>query len=109
MRILVLPILVPFSTAAVLMLAPRQAVLQRWIALVGSLLQLASALMVFARVNAAGIEVLQISDWPAPFGITLVADLLAALLVVAVGLVGVAIAIVAFSGVDPTREAFGSR
>jgi multicomponent Na+:H+ antiporter subunit D len=107
MRILVLPILVPFSTAAVLMLAPRQAVLQRWIALVGSLLQLGSALMVFARVNAAGIEVLQISDWPAPFGITLVADLLAALLVVAVGLVGVAIAIVAFSGVDPTREAFG--
>src|SRR5689334_21366639 len=107
MRILVLPILVPLSTAAVLMLAPKRPVPQRWVALVGSLLLLASALVVFWRVDATGIEVLQISAWPAPFGITLVADLLAALLVVAVGLVGVAIAVVAFSGVDPRREAFG--
>ena len=61
----------------------------------------------FLRVNAAGIQVLQISGWPAPFGITLVADLLAAMLVVAVGVVGVAITVVAFSGVDPRREAFG--
>ena len=45
----------------------------------------------FLRVNAAGIQVLQISGWPAPFGITLVADLLAAMLVVAVGVVGIAI------------------
>jgi multicomponent Na+:H+ antiporter subunit D len=62
---------------------------------------------VFQRVNTAGVQVLQISAWPAPFGITLVADLLAAVLVVAVGVVGLAIAGVAFSGVDPRREAFG--
>jgi multicomponent Na+:H+ antiporter subunit D len=51
--------------------------------------------------------VLQISAWPAPFGITLVADLLAAMLVVAVGVVGVSVTGVAFAGVDPRREAFG--
>ena len=68
---------------------------------------LASALLVFVRVHEAGIQVLQISGWPAPFGITLVADLLAAVLVVAVGVVGTAIAVVGFSGVDPRREAFG--
>ena len=50
---------------------------------------------------------LQVSGWPAPFGITLVADLLAAMLVVAVGVVGVAITAAAFAGVDPRREAFG--
>jgi multicomponent Na+:H+ antiporter subunit D len=107
MRILALPILVPLSTAALLMLAPRRSVPQRWISLAGSVLLLASALLVFVRVNAGGVQVLQISGWPAPFGITLVADLLAAILVVAVGVVGTAIAGVAFSGVDPRREAFG--
>ena len=107
MRSLVLPILVPLSTAAVLMLAPKRAAPQRYIALAGSVLLLASALLVFARVNAAGVQVLQIGGWAAPFGITLVADLLSAMLVVAVGVVGVAIAGVAFSGVDPQREAFG--
>ena len=104
---LVLPILVPFSTAAVLMLAPARPVTQRWISLTGSLLLLASALLVLLRVNVAGVQVLQVSGWPAPFGITLVADLLAAILVVAVGVVGTAISVVAFSGVDPRREAFG--
>ena len=88
---LVLPILVPLSTAAVLMLAPKRPAPQRWISLTGSVLLLASALLVFLRVNAAGVQVLQISGWPAPFGITLVADLLAAILVVAVGVVGTAI------------------
>src|SRR6188472_3067931 len=107
MRSLVLPILVPLSTAAVLMLAPKRPLPQRWISLAGAVLQLASALLVFTRVNAAGVQVLQISSWPAPFGITLVADLLAAILVIAVGVVGTAISVVAFSGVDPRREAFG--
>ena len=107
MRALVLPILVPLSTAALLLLAPKRPGPQRWISLTGSVLLLASALLVFFRVNGSGIQVLQISGWEAPFGITLVADLLAAMLVVAVGVVGVAVSGVAFSGVDPRREAFG--
>jgi multicomponent Na+:H+ antiporter subunit D len=104
---LVLPILVPLSTAAVLILAPKRAEPQRWISLVGSLLLLASGVAVFHRVNTAGVQVLQIGSWPAPFGITLVADLLASVLTVAVGVVGTAVAGVAFSGVDPRREVFG--
>ena len=107
MRTLVLPILVPLSTAAVLMLAPKRPLLQRWIALTGTILLLASAIFLFRRVDGAGIQVLQISAWAAPFGITLVADLLAAMLVVAVGVVGVAVTGAAFAGVDPRREAFG--
>jgi multicomponent Na+:H+ antiporter subunit D len=107
MRLLVLPIVVPLGTAAVLMLAPKRPGPQRWISSLGSVLLLISAVVVFLRVNATGVQVLQISGWPAPFGITLVADLLAAILVVAVGVVGTAITTVAFSGVDPQREAFG--
>src|SRR5688572_17642373 len=107
MRMLVLPILVPLGTAAILMIAPKRPIAQRWISLAGSVLLLTSAVLVFLRVNAAGVQVLQISGWPAPFGITLVADLLASILIVAVGVVGATIAWVAFSGVDPRREAFG--
>ena len=107
MRALVLPILVPLSTAAILLLASNRPLLQRWIALTGSILLLVSTFVVFGRVEAEGIQVLQLSGWPAPFGITLVADLLAAMLGVAVGVVGVAITAAAFAGVDPRREAFG--
>jgi multicomponent Na+:H+ antiporter subunit D len=107
MRALVLPIIVPLTTAAILLLSPKRPLLQRWIALAGAIVLLGIALVLFQRVEAEGIQVLQISGWPAPFGITLVADLLAAMLVVAVGIVGVAITAAAFAGVDPRREAFG--
>jgi multicomponent Na+:H+ antiporter subunit D len=107
MNALVLPIVVPLSTAALMLLAPRRPVLQRWIGLLGATVLLASTVVVFARVNAAGIQVLQISGWPAPFGITLVADLLAALLLLAVGIVALAVSGAAFAGVDPRREAYG--
>ena len=107
MILLALPILVPLCTAAVLMLAPKRPAPQRWISLSGAVLLLATTVLLFVRVNAAGVLVLQVGAWPAPFGITLVADLLAAVLVVAVGIVGVAVTGVALSGVDPRREAFG--
>jgi multicomponent Na+:H+ antiporter subunit D len=108
MNTLVLPIVVPMSTAAIMLLAPRRRpALQRWLGLAGTLLLLASTVAVFLRVDRGGIQILQIGGWPAPFGITLVADLLSALLLVAVGIVGVAISGAAFAGVDPRREAFG--
>jgi multicomponent Na+:H+ antiporter subunit D len=104
---LVLPILVPLSTAAILLLAPKRSLLQRWIALIGSILLLVSTCVLFRRVESEGIQVLQVGGWPAPFGITIVADLLAAMLVLMVGIVGVAVTAAAFAGVDPRRETFG--
>ena len=107
MRALVLPIIVPMGTAAILLLTRRWPALRRWIGLAGATALLASTAVVFVRVNSEGIQVLQIGGWPAPFGITLVADLLSALLLVAVGIVAVAVSGAAFAGVDPRREAYG--
>ena len=102
-----LPIVVPLATAAILMLAPGRPVVQRAIALAGAIGQLMSALALFVTVEARGIQVLQVGGWAAPFGITLVGDLLAAMLTVAVGVVGVAVTAAAFAGVDPRRESSG--
>ena len=104
---LVLPILVPLTTAVVLLLAPARPLLQRWVAFAGSLILLISAIVLFVSVERSGIQVLQVGGWPPPFGITLVADLFAAMLVVSVGIVGAAVTGSAFAGVDPRREAFG--
>lgn len=106
MRLLA-PILVPLFTAAVLLLAPRRPLPQRWIACIGSVLHLVCGVMLFVAVERDGIQVVQAGAWPAPFGITIVADLLASMLVVAAGFVGVAVSVYAFAGVDPRREGVG--
>ncbi len=107
MNVLVFPVAIPLFTAAVLMLAPNRHLLQRWISFAGSCVHAIAAVLVFVRVERRGMLVLQLGGWPAPFGITLVADLLAAMLLVATAIVGIAVTMSAFSGVDPRREGFG--
>jgi multicomponent Na+:H+ antiporter subunit D len=105
--LLALPILLPLATAISLHLLPQRRQLLRVIAFVGSLLILGVAVVVLVRVRAEGIQVLRIGSWPAPYGITLVADLFSALMVVMAGIIAVAVTASSFSGVDPRREAFG--
>lgn len=104
---LLLPILVPLLTAVILLLAPARPLLQRWIAFTGSVGQLAAGLVLFVQVQHDGYVVAQMADWSAPFGITLVADVLSSILVVAVGIVGLSVCSASFAGVDPRREAYG--
>jgi multicomponent Na+:H+ antiporter subunit D len=105
--LLALPILIPLVTAVLLHLLPHRPTLLRSVAFSGALAVLTAAVAIFSRVERQGIHVIQIASWPAPFGITLVADLFSALLVVMVGIIGVAITAHSFSGIDPRREAFG--
>jgi multicomponent Na+:H+ antiporter subunit D len=107
MSLIILPLVLPLFTAAVLLLAPRRPLLQRWISFVGSIALATAAVLLFAQVNLNGIQVMQSGGWSAPFGITLVADLFASMLVVATGLVGLAVTASAFAGVDPRREGSG--
>jgi multicomponent Na+:H+ antiporter subunit D len=105
--LLALPILVPLLTAIVLHLLPQRSRLLRVVAFSGSICVLIASVWIFVLVQRGGIQVLQIGSWPAPFGITLVADLFSAVMVVMVSIIGVAVTGSSFAGVDPRREAFG--
>ncbi len=105
--LLVLPILLPLLTAIALHLLPQRPQLLRVVAFSGSLGVLAAAVAIFLSVQAEGIQVLQLGGWPAPFGITLVADLFSAVMVIMVSVIGAAVTAASFAGVDPQREAFG--
>jgi multicomponent Na+:H+ antiporter subunit D len=102
-----LPILIPLATAIVLQLLPQRRRVLRVVAFTGAVLILAAAASILVAVQRNGIQVLQVASWPAPFGITLVADLFSALMVVMAGIIGVAVTGSSFAGVDPRREAFG--
>ena len=104
---LVLPILIPLMTGASLMLASRWLVVQRWLALIGAVGLLGSAIGLLETVWRSGIQATQMGSWPAPFGITLVADIFSAIMVVLAGLMGVVVVIYSMATIDARREAFG--
>lgn len=105
--ILVLPIIIPLVTAAVMMLAWRWPLLQRVFGVLGTFLLLVAGLVLLRLTQVEGIQIEQIGNWRAPFGITLVADLFSSIMVVMAGVMGLSIAIYSLASVGPRREAFG--
>jgi multicomponent Na+:H+ antiporter subunit D len=105
--LLVLPILIPLTTAIVALLTRQWLPIQRGTSVAGAAGLLGTALLLLFSVWRSGIQVAQVGNWAAPFGITLVADLFSAIMVVLAGLMGLAIAIYSLGSMDSAREKFG--
>ncbi len=105
--LLVLPILIPLLTAVAALLAWKRRSFQRALSVLSTTGLLGAALWLLVVVWQNGTQTLQVGNWPAPFGITLVADLLSAIMVVLAGLIGLAVAVYSLGSMDPDREQFG--
>ena len=80
---------------------------QRGVSLAGSVSLLAAAIAVLVAVWDVGAIATQVSNRDAPFGITLVADRLSAIMVVITGVCAVAVGIYALADMDALRERLG--
>ena len=105
--LLVGPLLIPLATAIAGAFGWGRASLQRGIGIAGAALLLAAALSLFVAVRRAGVLSAQVGSWPAPFGITLVADLLSALMVLVTAAVGLAVAVYAAAEIERSSLARG--
>lgn len=105
--VLTLPLLIPFSTAVALLLSWRARRAQRALSVLGATALLGGGVALLRAVLRDGIQVVQVGGWPAPFGITLVADLFSAIMVVLAGLMGSAVMIYSLGSIDARRESFG--
>ncbi|MBM3135299.1 MAG: Na+/H+ antiporter subunit D [Chloroflexi bacterium] len=105
--LLVLPLLIPFLTAVAALLAWNRRYVQRGLSVVGAAGLLGAGLGLLASIWREGVQATQMGNWPAPFGITLVADLFSAIMVVLAGLMGLAVAVYSVASMDAGRESFG--
>ena len=105
--LLPLPIVLPLLAAALCILAGGSRTAQRIIGLttLSALVPIAVAILV--RVDADGIVVVQAGDWPAPIGITLVADRLSAIMLVTASVVLLAVLVYAIGQPGAERNHVG--
>ncbi|MEM8820720.1 MAG: proton-conducting transporter membrane subunit, partial [Pseudomonadota bacterium] len=104
---LALPLLIPFVGAIAALLAPRLGLRPAAIGIVTSGLHLLSAIYLAFAVVDGGVIASGMGGWDAPVGIVLVADALAAIMVVVTGLMVLAIAIYAAADIDGARSRAG--
>lgn len=81
--------------------------IQAAIAVAAISLYLVSAVGLFITVYQDGIQVVQIGNWPAPFGITLVADLLSAIMVLISAVISFAIILYSLQDISKERKRKG--
>ena len=107
MGLLVLsPVFIPFF-AAVVALLWRQHRVQWRLALIGTAGLLLSATVLLVVVWRDGIQVVHLGNWPAPFGISFVADLFSAIMTVLGGIISLAVVVFSRATVDRARVRFG--
>ncbi len=104
---LLMPVLIPMLSAALSMALWKHQTLQRWISVFSNFALLISAITLFSTVYNDGIQVVTLGDWDAPYGISLVADLLAVVMVTVSAVVAFCISIYALATMTKEHEKFG--
>jgi multicomponent Na+:H+ antiporter subunit D len=105
--LLIAPIAVPLAAALLSFALQHHPVLRRATGIAGAAGLLAAAVALLVVVDTRGIQATHIGAWPGPLAIVLVADLFSAIMVVLGGIIGLATALYAVTGVDDDRERFG--
>ncbi|KAA9023988.1 Na+/H+ antiporter subunit D [Niallia endozanthoxylica] len=103
-NLIILPILIPLFTGAILILLYKQITAQRVVAMISSIATIITSWLVVQKVREDGIQSLNVSSWDAPFGITLVSDMMAALLVLTTSVIGFVCLIYSFKSIGKERE-----
>jgi multicomponent Na+:H+ antiporter subunit D len=106
-NILFLPILISLLSGAITLSFWRSIRWQKLVTLLSSTVYLIVAALLLRKVMQEGHLVLQMGNWAAPFGITLVADVLSATMILLTGIVGFAAAIYSMASVPNQHIRFG--
>lgn len=105
--LLILPLLIPLYGAIMCIFFWYRQTAQKVASLIMQLCQVGASIQLLLYIDEQGITSTQIGNWPAPFGITLVADLFSCLMVLAAALIGLALLIYSLRGLDVARQRFG--
>ncbi|WP_107038867.1 complex I subunit 5 family protein [Brumimicrobium mesophilum] len=101
------PILVHLITAILLLFFWMNPKIQRYISIVGSAAGIVIGGLLFSRVWENGIQSIQLGNWEAPFGISMVADTLAVSLILLTNIVAFALSIYSTENMVSSRVKFG--
>lgn len=102
-----LPVLLPLFSGAASLLFWRSRTAQRVIAVAGMLGLLGISIKLFDTAWAQGYVTMQLGSWPAPFGITFIADVFSALMVLLAAGIGLLVAVYSLVTAGRGHEAFG--
>jgi len=106
-HLVIAPLLLPLSAGiALILLRNSMTLLRRTISAAATLALIAVAAGLLLQVEGGAVQVYRLGDWPAPFGIVLVADRLAAVMVLVTAVLAACVVLYAMRGDDRAGRYF---
>ncbi|SDI35052.1 Na+/H+ antiporter subunit D [Natribacillus halophilus] len=105
-NLIILPIVIPAIIGALLVFFAKSQKIQRFISVITMTAILFVSIWLSIDVYQNGIQVIALGDWPMPFGIPLVADMFATVMILLSSVVGIFCLFFAFRTIHPNRERF---
>jgi len=103
-NLLILPIVIPLLTGMVLILLRDKVKLQRFLSFLALFLTGVSSIILLNQIEENGIQTLQLGGWEAPYGIGLVGDHFAVLLILTASIVGLCCLHFSFNSIGEALE-----
>ncbi|HWJ78601.1 MAG TPA: Na+/H+ antiporter subunit D [Niallia sp.] len=103
-NLILFPILIPLLTGIILIFFYKKIILQRIFSLISIGVSIIVTLKIIDTIKTEGIQTVNLSNWDAPFGITIVSDMFSALLVLTTNIIAFACLIFSFKGLERERE-----
>ncbi len=106
-QLVIYPLLLQLLLSIILMFSWSRISWQRVISIVGGFINIAVSVWLFAFIWNEGTHTVQAGNWAAPFGITFVADILSATLVLLTAISGLAVSVFSASSIVAARLKYG--
>jgi multicomponent Na+:H+ antiporter subunit D len=106
-NLIILPVLLQFLLAIILLLSWKKILLQKIISITGSVVSIIVALRLFSQVYEKDILIMQSGNWSPPFGISFVADTFSTTMILLASISSTAVSVFSTVTIKKARMKFG--
>ncbi|WP_066313976.1 Na+/H+ antiporter subunit D [Bacillus sp. FJAT-29814] len=105
-NLVILPIIIPVIAGMVMVIFRKRIIFHRYLSVCSIIAVGIVTLLLIFQIDQEGVQTLQLGGWEAPFGVSMVADMFAALLILTTCVVALCCLLYAFRSIGQERENF---
>lgn len=105
-NLIILPIIIPIIAGLLMVIFKKSIRFQRILSIFAIVFTGAVAVILINQISKDGIQILHLGGWKAPFGVSMVADMFATILILVTSIVAVCCLLFAFQSIGEKREAY---
>jgi multicomponent Na+:H+ antiporter subunit D len=105
-NLIILPIIIPIIAGLLMVIFRKSIKFQRILSILAIVSTGAVAVILINQISKDGIQILHLGGWKAPFGVSMVADMFATILILVTSIVAVCCLLFAFQSIGEKREAY---